>query len=196
MLSEVGVAADRSARYNSRTAVRVAPEDVPARVLGVDPGLTRTGWALVVADGQRYRLIDAGVIATKASVDLATRLAEAYRRFNAILEEGKPEVLAIEDIFTVPRFPSAALKMAHLRGVLCLAAAQAGIDVLSLTATTVKQRLTGNGHASKEQVQRMVFELCDVAGQRIPSDLSDAVALGIAGLHQVRHASSPLAARR
>jgi crossover junction endodeoxyribonuclease RuvC len=196
MLPEVGVVADRSARYNSRTAVRVEPHDAPVRVLGVDPGLTRTGWALVVADGRRYRLLDAGVVATKASAELAARLAEAYRRFNVILEEGKPAVLAIEDIFTVPRFPSAALKMAHLRGVLCLAAALAGIEVLSLTATTVKQRLTGNGHASKEQVQRMVFELCDVAGQRIPSDLSDAVALGIAGLHQVGHGSRSLAARR
>ena len=86
---------------------------------------------------------------------------------------------------TTPRFPKAALKMAHLRGVLCLAAAQAGLHVMPLTATTVKQRLTGNGHASKEQVQRMVFQLCDVSGVSAPSDLSDAIGLAIAGLHQM-----------
>jgi len=94
------------------------------------------------------------------------------------------------------RFPKTALAMAHLRGVLCLAVAKAGLPLLPLTATTVKQRLTGNGHASKEQVQRMVFGLCDVSGVRVPSDLSDAIGLAIAGLHQARVAMFAGGSRR
>ena len=98
-----------------------------------------------------------------------------------MLELTRPTVVAVEDLFTTPRFPKAALKMAHLRGVFCLAVAQAGIPMLALTATTVKQRLTGNGHASKEQVQRMVLQLCEIDATNVPSDLSDAIALAIAG---------------
>ena len=175
-----------------RGSVRPGGEAAPGglRVLGVDPGLTRTGWAVVVADGQRYRVVDAGVIAPRASGELGTRLAEGYARFTTLLEEHKPDLLALEDLFTTPRFPKAALKMAHLRGVLCLAAELAGVAVLSLTATTVKQRLTGNGHASKEQVQRVAFHLCDIEAARMPSDLSDAIALAIAGLHQLRTLST------
>jgi crossover junction endodeoxyribonuclease RuvC len=162
------------------------------RALGIDPGLTRTGWALVAADGQRYRLLESGVIAPRSTAgadDLPGRLADGYLRMVGVLELTRPTVVAVEDLFTTPKFPKSALKMAHLRGVYCLAVAQAGIPMLPLTATTVKQRLTGNGHASKEQVQRMVFELCEVAGAGIPNDLSDAVGLAIAGLHQLNMAN-------
>lgn len=158
------------------------------RALGIDPGLTRTGWALVAVDGQRYRLIESGVISPRSDAgadDLPGRLADGYLRMVGVLELTSPTIVAVEDLFTTPKFPKSALKMAHLRGVYCLAVAQAGIPMMSLTATTVKQRLTGNGHASKEQVQRMVFELCDVSGTSIPNDLSDAVGLAIAGLHQM-----------
>lgn len=181
-----------------RGAAAAAHEDTPEgiRVLGVDPGLTRTGWAVVVADGQRYRAIDAGVIAPRASAELGSRLAEGYARFTNLLVVHRPELVVIEDLFTTPRFPKAALKMAHLRGVLCLAAELAGVAVLPLTATTVKQRLTGNGHASKEQVQRVAFHLCDIEAVRIASDLSDAIALAIAGLHQLRAGSRRQLARR
>jgi crossover junction endodeoxyribonuclease RuvC len=121
--------------------------------------------------------------------DLPGRLADGYLRLASILDLMRPTVVTVEDVFATPRFPKAALKMAHLRGVYCLAVAQAGIPLQSLTATTVKQRLTGNGHASKEQVQRMVLQLCEIDATRVPSDLSDAIALAIAGLHQMTMAS-------
>jgi crossover junction endodeoxyribonuclease RuvC len=169
------------------------------RALGLDPGLTRTGWALVAADGGRYRLLDAGVITPRSPnglSDLPGRLADGFEQVTAVLEAGKPDLVSLEDIFAAQRYPQSALKLAHLRGVLCLAVARAGIPMLELTATTVKQRLTGNGHASKEQVQRMVFGLCDVTGVRVPSDLSDAIGLAIAGLHQLRYAGVAQRGRR
>jgi crossover junction endodeoxyribonuclease RuvC len=171
---------------------RPAPDSAPARpavrALGVDPGLTRSGWALVAVERGQYKLLESGVIQPRSDAgtdDLGGRLADGYQRFVGILELAHPTLVTVEDVFTTPRFPKAALKMAHLRGVYCMAVAQAGIPLIEMTATTVKQRITGNGHASKEQVQRMVLQLCDVQAEGVPSDLSDAIALAIAGLHQV-----------
>ncbi|MFN8522375.1 MAG: crossover junction endodeoxyribonuclease RuvC [Chloroflexota bacterium] len=165
------------------------------RVLGVDPGLTRTGWASVAAEGSGYRLLAASVIAPRGGENLPARLREAYDEFTGILDREQPVLVVVEDVFATPKFPAAALKMAHLRGVLCLAAAQREIEVLAMTATTVKQRLTGNGHASKDQVQHMVFRLCDVGARKLPMDLSDAIGLAIAGLHQMRSATLGMLAR-
>jgi crossover junction endodeoxyribonuclease RuvC len=180
-------------RYNSRTAVLPEASSIgtsPSEcVLGVDPGLTRTGWAVLAPLERGYNLVSAGIIASRGSERFEWRLAEGYRRFDALLEEHAPGLVVMEDLFATPRFPGAALKMAHLRGVLCLAAELRDIPVMSLTATTVKQRLTGNGHASKEQVQRMVFQLCDLGAATASSDLSDAIALAIAGCHQTASGS-------
>src|ERR671932_786945 len=125
------------------------------RVRGVDPGLVRTGWALATADGSGTIVHDAGLIAP--TVDA----------------EQEPDLVVLEEIFTAPAHPKSALLMAHMRGVLCLAVYQHGIALRSLTATTVKQRITGNGHASKEQVQGMVLQLCRLPPQRLRADITD-----------------------
>jgi crossover junction endodeoxyribonuclease RuvC len=175
-------------RRPARDADRSASPQSDVRALGIDPGLTRSGWALVAVERGQYRLLESGVITPRSDAgadDLPGRLADGYLRIVKILELTRPTVVTVEDLFTTPRFPKSALKMAHLRGVFCLAVAQAGIPLHALTATTVKQRLTGNGHASKEQVQRMVLQLCEIDAKNVPSDLSDAIALAIAGLHQM-----------
>ena len=160
------------------------------KVLGVDPGLVRTGWAVVETESGRYRLLAAGIVAPRADRSLPARLAEGYQNFAAVLESTQPDIVVLEDIFSAPRHPSAALKMAHMRGVLCLAAGQAGLRVESMTATTVKQRVTGNGHASKQQVQEMVFRLCGISPREVKADLSDAVALAVAGINQLERGLS------
>jgi crossover junction endodeoxyribonuclease RuvC len=156
------------------------------RVLGVDPGLVRTGWALVANGPEGATLLDAGLIAPDPRGELDARLAEAFAAFNAVLVAQQPDLVVVEDIFTAPAHPRSALLMAHLRGVLCLAVHQHAIPLRSLTASTVKQRLTGNGRASKEQVQGMVRQLCRLPAQRLRADVSDAIALAIAGLSQER----------
>ena len=178
-------------RLHRRRASDSEPPAAPAsevRALGIDPGLTRSGWALVSVERGQYRLLESGVITPHSDAgadDLPGRLADGYLRLVKVLELTRPTVVTVEDLFTTPRFPKASLKMAHLRGVFCLAVAQASIPIVELTATTVKQRLTGNGHASKEQVQRMVLQLCEIDATKVPSDLSDAIGLAIAGLHQM-----------
>ena len=155
------------------------------KVLGVDPGLVRTGWAVVEMDGNRYQLLGTGLIAPNRDAELAVRLAEGYDRFVEVLVSRAPDVMVLEDVFSAPRHPRAALLMAHMRGALCLAAGKRQLTVVAMTATTVKQRVTGNGHASKEQVQEMVFRLCGIDRQVMRADVSDAIALAVAGLNQI-----------
>ena len=156
------------------------------RVLGVDPGLVRTGWALATTEGGSLRLVDAGLIAPDPTAPLEARLAQGFAAFAGVLGALRPDLVVLEDIYTAPGHPKSALLMAHMRGVLCLAVHQHGVPLRSLTASTVKQRLTGNGRASKEQVQRMVFQLCQLPPQRVRADMTDALALAIAGLSQER----------
>ena len=167
------------------------------RVLGIDPGLVRTGWAVLEPVGIRARVLGHGVITPPVDAQLAARLAHGARRLREVLAEHQPEFVALEEVFTAPRHPRSALLMAHMRGAICLVLEEAGLPIVPLTATTVKQRLTSSGHASKEQVQRMVQRLTDLdsaAAMRL--DETDAIALGLAALYQRSHPLARLAAAR
>src|SRR5919199_2788912 len=157
------------------------------RVLGVDPGLVRTGGALATSEPAGLTLLDAGLIAPEPDAPLEARLAEGFASFVAVLAAQQPDLVVLEDIYTAPAHPKSALLMAHMRGVLCLAVQQQGVPLRSLTASTVKQRITGHGRASKEQVRGMVFQLCRLPPQPLRADVTDALALAIAGLSQERH---------
>ena len=156
------------------------------RVLGVDPGLVRTGWAVVEPVGGRVRVCDHGLIAPATSDDLPARLAEGARQLRQVVEAQRPTLASLEEVFTAPRHPKSALLMAHMRGVICLVLQEAGVPILPLTATTVKQRLTGSGHASKEQLQRLILRLTGLQpASGLRWDITDAMALALAGLHQL-----------
>src|SRR6202008_3708271 len=130
------------------------------RVMGIDPGLVRTGWAVVdSATARRTVVVAHGVIAPPPAEPLPARLKDGAAQLLAVLDAYSPRLVALEEIFTAPRHPRSALLMAHMRGALCLVLAEAGVPIVPLTATTVKQRLPSGGHASKEQVQRMVLRL-------------------------------------
>ncbi len=162
------------------------------RVLGIDPGLVRTGWAVVEPASRGAAVLGHGVIAPPTADDLPERLAAGARQLRVVLEQHAPQLVALEEVFTAPRHPRSALLMAHMRGVICLVLAEAGVPVLPLTATTVKQRLTGGGHASKEQVQRMVLRLTGLnPSGRLRLDETDALALALAGLHQTQRQLLP-----
>jgi crossover junction endodeoxyribonuclease RuvC len=156
------------------------------RILGIDPGLVRTGWAVIEPAGSRATVRAYGLIAPPTDGELPTRLAEGARQLRAVLAEHAPDLVVLEEVFTSARHPRSALLMAHMRGVICLVVQEADVPLLPLTATTVKQRLTGTGHASKEQVQRMVQRLTGLqTRETLRWDVTDAIALALAGLHQV-----------
>ncbi len=162
------------------------------RVLGIDPGLVRTGWAVVEPSGRRARVLGHGVILPPTTAELPARLAEGARQLRLVLDCHQPALVALEEVFTAPRHPRSALLMAHMRGVICLVVHEAGLPILPLTATAVKQRLTGGGHASKEQVQRMVLRLTGLTPEGpLALDETDALALAVAGVHQSAQALLP-----
>jgi crossover junction endodeoxyribonuclease RuvC len=166
------------------------------RALGIDPGLVRTGWAVVEPVGARMLVLAHGVIAPPTDAPLPGRLAHGARELREVLAEFHPDFVALEEIFTAPRHPKSALLMAHMRGAICLVLEDAGVRVMPLTATTVKQRLTSAGHASKEQVQRMVTRLTGMQpGPGMKLDETDAIALALAALHETTHPLAFLAAR-
>jgi crossover junction endodeoxyribonuclease RuvC len=164
------------------------------RILGIDPGLVRTGWAVVEPGARGATVLAYGVIAPPTADDLPARLADGARQLRCVLEQHQPSLVAVEEVFSAPRHPRSALLMAHMRGVICLVIQEAGVPIVPLTATTVKQRLTGGGHASKEQVQRMVLRLTGLSPNgKLRLDETDALALALAGLHQ---ATRPLVPAR
>jgi crossover junction endodeoxyribonuclease RuvC len=165
------------------------------RALGIDPGLVRTGWAVAEPVGLRAVVLGHGVIAPPTRAELPARLAEGARQLRSILAEFRPDLVALEEVFTATRHPRSALLMAHMRGAICLVLEEAGLRVVPLTATTVKQRLTSGGHASKEQVQRMVLRLTGLNPDGLRLDETDALALAIAVLHQSTHPLAHLVRR-
>ena len=99
------------------------------RALGIDPGLVRTGWAIVEPNGAQAHVLGHGVIATTTSDQLPARLAAGARGLRLVLEQFQPTLVALEEIFTAPRHPRSALLMAHMRGVICLVLEEAGVPI-------------------------------------------------------------------
>jgi crossover junction endodeoxyribonuclease RuvC len=149
------------------------------RVLGVDPGLETTGYAVVELSGGAARLLEAGAIRTRAA-ELPERLRVLRDDLAEVLREFAPDVLGLESAYAAIRHPRSALQMAHARGVVCLAAADAGTPVRDISPAEVKSAVTGRGNASKGQVQRSVQALYALAEPPEPADVADAIAVATA----------------
>jgi len=151
------------------------------RILGIDPGLEITGYGCISVHKDGLNLNEAGIIRTTKSDELPLRLSELYDGITEILKEFEPGVVVIEELYTHYNFPKTAVIMGHARGTLMLAAGKRSIDVVSYSATRIKKSLTGNGHASKEQMQRMIMSLLGLETPPSPPDVADA--LGVALCH-------------
>ncbi len=149
------------------------------RVLGIDPGLQVTGYGLLAANGRRVKVVEAGVVRTDEAQPLAERVRGLHEAIAAILEELKPDVVAVEELYSHYRHPVTAILMGHARGVIFLAAAQHGVRVVSYGATRIKKALTGEGRASKQQVQRMVQNTLRLRRPPQPADVADALAVAL-----------------
>jgi crossover junction endodeoxyribonuclease RuvC len=150
------------------------------RVLGVDPGTRATGWALVVAEGNRVRLECAGVVRPRGD-DHAGRLADLDGRFSALVAELIPDCAAVESSFS-GRNPRSGLTLAESRGVLLAALGRAGIPVHSYSPAQVKSAMVGFGGADKQQVAFMVVRLLSL-GAPPPSDAADAAGVALTHVH-------------
>jgi crossover junction endodeoxyribonuclease RuvC len=151
------------------------------RVIGIDPGLNVTGYGIVVCCPSEVKLIEAGVIRMPRSrgENLAERLESLFVELRRVLEEFNPQALCLEEVYSHADYPRTAILMGHARGVICLAARLAGIPVLSFSARRVKQSITGNGNASKLQVQRAVQNYFSLNSVPHPPDVADALAAAL-----------------
>lgn len=150
-------------------------------ILGVDPGLHVTGYGVIETTADALKLIEAGVIRTEADEEgLANRLVDLHRSLGEILDEFKPTVMAIEQLYAHYDHPRTAILMGHARGVLLLAAAERSIDVVSYAATSIKKKVTGSGRAGKEQIQYAVMRELNLTAIPEPHDAADALAIAIA----------------
>jgi crossover junction endodeoxyribonuclease RuvC len=147
------------------------------RVLGIDCGTERTGYAVIESDGVAHHLSDAGVIKTDPRRPLAERLLAISTELRSILEQYSPDSGAVEDVFHAVNARSA-LKLAHVRGVALLVLAEAQIPVGEYSPMEVKMSVVGYGRAEKAQVQLMVRSILSLERQ-LPEDASDAVAVAI-----------------
>jgi crossover junction endodeoxyribonuclease RuvC len=160
-------------------------------VLGVDPGSVRTGFGAVETDGRRHRLVEAGILSPGPRLSLPEKLRHIHAGVARLIERLGPDALAVEDVFHAANTRTA-LVLGHVRGVVLLAGAQAGLPVHEYPPATVKQQVTGSGRAEKSQVAFMVTRMLELRQEAAPGDATDAlaVALCLASLHSSNGASS------
>jgi crossover junction endodeoxyribonuclease RuvC len=152
------------------------------RVLGVDPGLQITGYAVLEARPQGPRVLEAGIIRTaegRATTEMAERLRVLYDGIVEIIEQFHPTVMVVEQLFAHYDHPRTAILMAHARGAIFLAAGQRQLGVVSYNATHIKKTITGNGRAPKDQVQRTIQRELGLATVPEPPDVADALAAAL-----------------
>ncbi|MCC6491737.1 MAG: crossover junction endodeoxyribonuclease RuvC [Pirellulales bacterium] len=149
------------------------------RVLGVDPGLNTTGYGVLDFARGQVRLVEAGVVRGRTKGSLTARVQEIYDGVAEVMTTLKPEALALEKLYSHYDRPTTAILMGHARGVIVLAAAQAGVEVHDYAATQVKKTLTGNGRAPKGQMQLAVQRELRLAKLPEPPDVADALAIAL-----------------
>jgi crossover junction endodeoxyribonuclease RuvC len=147
-------------------------------VLGIDPGVANTGYGIVAHRGGRLVALDGGVVETPAGLDAGARLATIHARVGALMDDYRPDTVAVEDLYFGANARSA-FAVGQARGVVILAAGQRTIRCASYTPQQVKNAVCGSGRAAKEQVQRMVQTLLALPELPRPDHAADALAVAI-----------------
>ena len=147
------------------------------RILGIDPGLGATGYGII--EDKNFKLVEAGVIRTTTNTPIQSRITKIFDEISDIVEEHRPGVLVLEKIFSHYKHPTTAILMGHARAMACLVCGKFEVKLINYPSTRIKKAITGNGHASKVQVQRMVQGLLKLKTPPEPVDVSDALAMAI-----------------
>jgi crossover junction endodeoxyribonuclease RuvC len=154
---------------------------VGRRILGIDPGSLVTGWGIVESVENSLSHVACGTIATAAAQAQGARLSRIYRGIQQIIVHYHPDGVSLEKVFFA-RNPQSALKLGQARGVALLAAAENQLDVYEYSSNEIKSAVVGYGHATKEQVQKMVASLLHVS-EKMAADAADALAAAVCHVH-------------
>src|SRR5580765_2457093 len=166
----------------SHSAIR-APQ---TPILGIDPGLNRTGYAVFERGGRGPVLREGGVIRSTQKLSLSERVLEIGQGVREVLEQYQPAVMAIEQVFSTVQYPKTALLMAHARGAILFAAAELNAQVVHYTPRQIKRLLTGSGKAGKDQVQHAIRKELHLKELLEPNDVADAAAVALCHYYMSR----------
>jgi len=156
------------------------------RILGIDPGLNTTGYAVIEAARPKPVIVEAGIIRStqgKPAGDMAKRLRVLYDGVVEIIDQLKPEAIVVEQLYSHYKHPRTAILMGHARGVIFLAGAKHDRPVVSYNATRIKKTITGAGRASKEQMQHAMLHEFNLPKLPEPHDVADALAVALCHYH-------------
>lgn len=149
----------------------------PIRILGIDPGLRKTGWGVIISEGSKLSFVACGCIESDGTAPLSERLRQLHDGLQKVIVTQKPHEAAVEETF-INRDPQSALKLGQARGIALVVPALAGLDVAEYAANLVKKTVVGVGHADKKQVQAMIRVLLPRA-ETSSADAADALAVAI-----------------
>ena len=157
------------------------------RILGIDPGLSLTGYGCVDLgrNGLDPTLVEAGVLRLKSKSSIPFRLNQLHGDLLELIDELKPDRLVVEKLFSHYKHVRTAILMAHGRGVVLLAGQARGVPIDELAVTEIKKALTGNGHASKRQMQLAVMTQCNLREPPCPPDVADAIAIALCAARRI-----------
>jgi crossover junction endodeoxyribonuclease RuvC len=153
-------------------------------VFGIDPGSTRTGYGCIESDGRRHRLVCCGAISFPSSASFPDKLRLIHIGLVSLLREARPDCVVVENVFHSANARSALL-LGHARGVVLLAAVEAGLPIAEYTPAEVKRAVVGYGRADKTQVQQMIKLLLGLDEVPSPHDVADALAIAVCHLNQM-----------
>jgi len=150
------------------------------RILGVDPGLTTTGYGVIDTEGrQDVRLIETGVIQPQRAALMPERLATVSRNLDTVIAEHSPRIMVLEKLYAHYKHPSTAFVIGHVRGVICLCGETRGLMLVEHSVKRIRKALIGQGNATKEQARHAVAKMLNISIAKLPLDASDALALAI-----------------
>jgi len=149
------------------------------RILGIDPGLNTTGYAVIELAGANIEVVEAGVVRSRQRDELALKVAAIHEGIADVIRSLQPSAMAIEELYSHYDRPRTSILMGHARGVIVLAATQAEIPVVHYSATQVKKILTGSGRAPKSQMQDAIQRELRLKKLPEPADVADALAIAL-----------------
>lgn len=160
------------------------------RILGIDPGLTSTGYGLIDVDDHSFKAVEGGVVRTKSDQPMEQRLFSIYSVIRDVISEFRPDVVAVEELHA--RFAKTALLLGHARGVAVMAAGEADIPVHNYQPSRAKNLVTGSGRADKQQMKQAIAAHLETPDAAKNEHVADAFSIAIA--HAVMSQSSAVAA--
>ena len=165
--------------------------DLKMRILGIDPGLDITGYGIIEDAKGSLSVIEAGIIRTSHKNPLSDRLSTIYNQLSELIHSIRPDVCVVEKLYSHYKHPMTAILMGHARGAVILCCSINKIKIIDYPAKTAKRAITGNGNASKSQVQRVINSILNLKDLNRPLDVTDALALS---LTYIRHSKNRLEA--